>query len=157
VSIVLDLVKRFPIWTGIGVFALAGFLFRDYLLGSAGDLQVGDCFDVPAAARAAAGDFTVKDVQHHPCGDEHGAEVFFVGNMTGDKAAYPSETEFTAYVMARCVPAYQSYTGRVFDTDTVYDVQYLLPTTDGWEGGDRSVQCYLLRVDRGSFKGSQHK
>jgi hypothetical protein len=29
VSIVLDLVKRFPIWTGIGIFALAGFLFRD--------------------------------------------------------------------------------------------------------------------------------
>jgi hypothetical protein len=152
VETILALVKRFPIWTAVGVFALGGFLFRDYLSGNAGDLKVGDCFDVPTVAAQST---TVKDVQHHPCSDLHSGEVFFFGNVPGDaNAVYPGDATFDAFARDQCVPAYRTYTGRDFDSDETYDIQYLTPTTEGWNKGDRAVDCFLLRVDGQSFKGS---
>jgi hypothetical protein len=70
---VIALVKRFPILTAIAGFALGGYLLRDFISGNVGDLKVGDCFDPPALA---AKDAVVKDVQHHPCSERHGGEVF---------------------------------------------------------------------------------
>src|SRR5262245_56412524 len=60
----------------IGIFialGVGGFIFRDFLSANATDLKVGDCFDEPANMES------VEDVQHHPCTDEHTAEVFFTG------------------------------------------------------------------------------
>jgi hypothetical protein len=97
----------------------------------------------------------VEDVQHHPCSERHGGEVFFIGKISGGaNGAYPSEDAFASFVRTQCVPAYRSYTGREFDTDTTYDVQYLTPTTSSWAKGDRGIDCVVLRVDGGMFKGS---
>jgi putative regulator of septum formation len=148
VAAIVMLVKRFPIWTGIGVFALGGFLFRDFISGSVADLKVGDCFDPPALTTA------VKEVQHHPCTDLHRSEIFFVGNVPGASGAYPGDAEFASYVRAQCVPAFLSYTGRDFDIDLVYDVHYLSPTPEGWKKGDHAIDCFVVRVDGTSFKGS---
>jgi hypothetical protein len=113
IEAVLALVKRFPIWTAVGVFALGGYLFRDVISANVGDLKVGDCFDPPTLTAA---DSTVKDVQHHPCADLHGGEVFFIGEVPGDaNAAYPSDDEFLSLVGDECMPAYLSYTGRDFE------------------------------------------
>ncbi len=74
-------------WAAIGVFAVVGFLFHDYLSGNAGDLKVGDRFDVPTVASQST---TVKDFQHHPCSELHSGEVFFIANVPGEaNAAYP--------------------------------------------------------------------
>ena len=152
IEAVLALVKRFPIWTAVGVFALGGYLFRDVLSGNVGDLKVGDCFDPPTAAAA---DSTVKDVQHHPCSDPHGGEVFFIGKAPGEaNAAYPSDDAFLSLVGAECMPAYRTYTGRDFETDTTYDFSYMTPTAEGWTKGDRVFDCFVVRVDGQSFKGS---
>ncbi|MDP9223739.1 MAG: response regulator [Actinomycetota bacterium] len=152
IASVVGLVKRFPIWTAIAVFALGGYLFRDFLSGNVGDLKVGDCFDPP---NLTAADTLVKDVQHHPCGDLHGGEVFFVGNVpSGANGAFPGEAAFAAFVQAQCVPAYRNYTGRDFDTDTTYDVSFLVPTTEGWAKGDHVIDCFVLRIDGQPLKGS---
>lgn len=152
IALAAALVKRFPIWTAVGVFALVGFVFRDFLSGNVGDLKVGDCFDAPALATQ---DATVKDVQHHPCSDAHAAEVFFIGNIAGAaSSAYPADEAFTSFVRDQCLPAYRDYTGRDFDTDATYDFQWLTPTSSGWEKGDRAIDCFVLRVDGQSSKGS---
>ena len=52
------------------------------------------------------------------------------------------------------MPAYRSYTGRDFETDTTYDFSYMTPTTAGWTKGDRVIDCFVVRVDGQSFKGS---
>src|SRR5882762_6471226 len=102
--------KRFPIWTGVGVFALVGLVFHDFLSGNVGDLKVGDCFD---AASLTTKDAIVKDVQHHPCADLHGGEVFFIGNITGAATSeLPADETFTSFVRDQCLPAYRTYTGR---------------------------------------------
>lgn len=140
--------EAFPDLTAILVLAGIGFLFRDYFSGSVTDLKVGDCFDAPSATTA------VKDVQHHPCTDAHLAEVFFVGNMTGTADSYPGTPGFTRFAEGSCVGAFRTYTGRDFEADTVYDISFLRPTTDGWAKGDRGVTCYVVRVDGKPITGT---
>src|SRR4051794_18404380 len=88
----------------IVVIVAVGFVFRQWLSGNASDLNVGDCFDQPAASTTV-----VNDVQHHPCSDPHLAEVFYVGNYDLTSATYPNEDAFQAFVLDRCIGAFQSY------------------------------------------------
>jgi hypothetical protein len=135
------LVLRFPIWTAVGIFALGGFIFRDFVSGSVRDLKVGDCFDVPT------GTSVLKDVQHHPCSDAHGAEMIFIGGVTGDSGTFPGVPAFQKYALDNCRPAYGLYSGRAADTDQVYKIVVLYPTADSWKTGDRAVNCFATRRD----------
>jgi hypothetical protein len=151
VGVLLGIVRRFPFWTAVLVLAAVGYLFRDYLSANVSDLKVGDCFDLPAGGATAA---TVKDVQHHPCTDMHDAEMVFIGQVPNTAGGYPGKTAFQSFVKAQCVPAFRTYTGRDFDTDQTYDMSFLFPLTDGWAKGDHTVQCFAIRVDGQSFKGT---
>jgi hypothetical protein len=126
----------------IGAVIVGAFVLRPFLSGNAGDLKVGDCFDEPAGASA-----TVEDVQHRPCTDPHGGEVVYVGDFAPATDTYPTDPEFRAFVQAQCPPAFSSYSGIDFATDTVYDMSVLTPTTKGWGTGDRTVICYAVHVD----------
>jgi hypothetical protein len=128
---------------GIVLIAVIGgvaYIFRDRLSGSAGDLQVGDCFNEPAAATV------VEEVQHQPCNEAHTSEVVFVGDLP-DLGAYPSDAEVENYFTANCIPAYDAYTGSSFETDTDMDMGWFYPTTEGWNDGDREITCYAIRID----------
>lgn len=134
----------------IAVIAIGAFILRPFLSGNAGDLKVGDCFDVPASTAE-----TVKDVQHHPCTDEHGGEVIFVGDYPGSKSdPYPSDNDMLGFLSEKCIPQYKTYTGADVSSQTDYDIGWFQPTADGWKGGDQSVICYIYRVDETKFKGS---
>ncbi|TAK01806.1 MAG: hypothetical protein EPO36_04055 [Chloroflexota bacterium] len=138
---------------GIGIVAvvlIGGFIFRDFLSGNAAELKVGDCFDEPATL-----DETVEDVQHHPCGDEHDAEVFFIGDYPGgDDAAYPTDAEMEAWVTQACFPAFKSYTGKDFETDPDLGIGWFQPDESSWDDG-HEISCYLYRLDGTTIKGSQ--
>jgi hypothetical protein len=125
----------------VAAIALGAFIFRDRISSNAGDLAVGDCFDEPAGLTE------IKDVQHHPCTESHTSEVIFVGDMAGSKDAYPSDEELRAFMEANCVPAFNSYTGRDYSTDTELDFSTFIPTEEGWKGGDQEISCYVVRVD----------
>lgn len=134
----------------IGVVALGAFLLRPFLTGNAGDLKVGDCFDVPTSTAE-----TIKDVQHHPCTDEHGAEVFFVGAYPGTKTdPYPTDDEMVTFLTNTCIPQYRAYTGVEVASQEVYDIGWFQPTQDGWKNGEQGVICYVYRLDETKFKGS---
>lgn len=137
----------------IAVIAIIGLIGRSYFTGNAGDLNVGDCFDVPSATAT-----TVKEVQHHPCDQEHGGEVFYVGNYPASKSdPFPSDDAIVAYLTQTCVPAYQTYTGSAIDGQQVYDIGWFQPTADGWKGGDQEMTCYIYKVDNSTFKGTLKK
>lgn len=125
----------------IAVIAIGAFVLRDRLSGNAGSLEVGDCFDEPVGATL------ITDVQHHPCNEAHTSEVIFVGNMTGANETYPTDEVIDGYAEANCLPAYTTYTGRSFETDTEMNIAWFYPTTDGWKDGDRGVTCYAIRLD----------
>jgi hypothetical protein len=147
----LAFVKRFPIWTAIDVFALVGYLFRDFLSGSVSDVKIGDCVDLPLLTPNT----TIKDVQHHPCSELHHGEAFFVGNVpSGANGANPGTAAFDSFVTAQCVPAFRAYTGLDYETDPTYDIEFLHPTTEGWSKGDHSIECFVIRIDGQTFRGS---
>jgi len=81
----------------IAIIIVGGFVLRDRLSSSAGDLKVGDCFDEPASGGE------ISDVQHHPCTESHSAEVVFLGEMTGDNSTYPTDDQFDQYAATRIV------------------------------------------------------
>jgi hypothetical protein len=69
----------------VAVIAVVGVVFRDRFGSNAGELVVGDCFDLPGAAG-----LTVSNVQHHPCNEAHTAEVFAAFNHPAAKGdAFP--------------------------------------------------------------------
>ncbi|MCI0581982.1 MAG: septum formation family protein [Chloroflexi bacterium] len=138
---------------GIGIVAvvlIVGFIFRDFLSGNAAELDVGQCFDPPTTNVE-----TVEDVQHHPCDQAHGGEVFFVGESTaGDDEPYPSDQELTTEVFGFCDPSFTSYTGMDSNTDPTWTYGYFIPTSDGWDDGDRGIICYATRIDGATTTGS---
>jgi hypothetical protein len=135
----------------IAVIAGGAFVLRDRLSGSAGDLQVGDCFDVPTTAAQE-----VDDVQHHPCTEAHTGEVVFVADYAGG-STYPTDAEWESYVGAQCVAAFNAYTGLDFNTDVVFTMGYFTPTAEGWNSGDREVSCYATRIDGSPLSASIKK
>jgi len=81
----------------IAVIAGGAYIFRDRLSGSAGDLTVGDCFDVPA------NDTNIKDVQHHPCNESHTGEIFAVLTSPAAKGAPPpTRDELISFLGTQC-------------------------------------------------------
>lgn len=150
-AILLALVKRFPVWTAIGVFAVVGYLFRDVLTGSVNDLRVGDCFDLPGDLVEGT---VIKEVQHHPCGDRHTAELILITEMSGSSSDFPTVGAMDDVAVPRCEQAFREYTGREFDTDKTYDMTYLRPTRESWGKGDRKIKCLVVRIDGQPLKGS---
>ena len=119
---------------------VVGLLFRDRLTGDATDLRVGDCFVEPSGGEV------VTEIQHQPCNGPHDAEVIFVGDHPAQEA-FPGEDAFDDFAFAQCVPAFESYVGRDYETDEELDFGVFYPIEEGWQEGDREITCYAYRVD----------
>jgi hypothetical protein len=129
----------------VGVVAaiiVGGLFLRQWLSGNAGDLKVGECFDVPAASE------DIEDVQHHPCTDPHTGEVFFVGEAGAeDGAAYPITFDLAEEVYTFCDPAFLTYTGKDSNTDPEWTYGFFYPNEEQWADDSRLIICYASRLD----------
>jgi hypothetical protein len=133
----------------VGVIAVGGWLLRPFIMGDAGGLAVGDCFDQPTTI-----DETVDQVQHHPCTDLHGAEVIFVGDYAPVSGTAPTDEDYESFVFANCPPAFEAYSGRTWEEAIEFDMGYFVPTVEGWQSGDHEISCYVLHTDETQFTGS---
>jgi hypothetical protein len=138
----------------VGVIAGGYYLFRDQLSGSVTELATGDCFDEPGGTSTVTTE--VDDVQHRPCTQAHDAEVFFVVDHPAAKnAAYPTREERQQFVAERCLPVFQTYTGRTFESAVELDLAWFYPTTDGWTSkNDREFTCYTKKLDGSKLTSS---
>jgi hypothetical protein len=107
---------------------------------AADDLAVGTCFDVPARETG------ISTVRRHDCTAAHDAEVFHVGELTAPDR-YPDDLTFDEFVEDSCLPAFAAYVGEDFETSEELDLGYFFPDADAWDAGDRTVSCYIVRVD----------
>jgi len=121
----------------VAFLAIVLFVVRNNV--AADDLKVGECFNIPNGT-------TVQTVEKHPCTESHNAEVIFIGEYT-DGTTYPISLSLDRYIQSSCVPAFESYVGRAFDTDPALNVGYFHPTRDGWDSGDRTITCYISQPD----------
>jgi hypothetical protein len=134
----------------VGAVIIGGLVLRPFIAGNAGNLQVGDCFDVPESLAS------VEDVQHHPCTDQHSGEVFFLGKIEGH-ATLPEDDIFESFVAASCLPAFQAYTGYDLLTTDSLDLGWFQPSQETWDDGARTVICYATNADVTMFTGSLKK
>lgn len=118
--------------------------------GNVASLAVGDCFDPPNTVE-------VEDVKRHPCTDPHGGEVFFVTDYAPSEGPLPDEADFRDFLGDRCPAAFEAYTGIDWASDTTYDIGTLWPSQDSWNGGDREMTCYVVRVDGAALTQSLRK
>ena len=110
------------------------------------DLRVGDCFDLkdPTAEE-------ISDVTARPCTDPHQYELIWTGSMA--EGAYPAKSAFDAFMESNCFSAFDAYVGTAFE-DSVLDIYWLYPLEDGWNSGDRSVQCAAYHPNDEQLTGS---
>lgn len=134
---------RLGILLAIVVVIVGGFfLFRDRLSNEVTSLQIGECFDL------AEGVTEVSEVQRQPCNDPHDAEVIAVLiHPAAASEAFPVVSGFNDFIEEKCVPVFETYTGRTFATDTELSLGRFQPTLSGWGGGARGFTCYLSRFD----------
>lgn len=131
------------------VLSLAVLAGCNMLPGAAADLKVGDCFDLPADSS------DITEVQHRPCNEPHDAEVIAaLTHPAGPDEAYPVVSGFGDYVNEQCLPTFESYTGRTFESEEELDVGYFHPTLLGWQDGDRGFTCHVVRLDRSKLTAS---
>jgi len=136
----------------IAVIALGAYIFKDRLSGSAGDLAVGDCFDVPAA------NVDIKSVQHHPCTESHTGEVFALVTHPAAKGAPPlTEAQLVDYLGSACTPVFTTYVGAEAASGGELDFGAFYPVDKDWNDGDRGVTCYVYRIDEKPMTSSLKK
>lgn len=141
------------IWIAIVlVVVVGGYLFRDRLSGNAGELKVGDCFDVPVAQE------NISDVQHHPCDESHTGEVMaLTTHPAANGAPPPSQAQLIDFLSTQCAAAFTQYTGVDANAQQVLDFGAFYPADSDWSDGDRGVTCYVYRIDEQPMTSSVRK
>ena len=99
------------------------------------DLRVGDCFDLQDRQAEE-----VDEVNAKVCSEPHQFEMMFVGAMPD--GAYPDDAAIGDYLVANCLPAFETYVGLGYDFSE-YDFLPFTPTEDGWNDGGRAIHCAL--------------
>lgn len=134
-------------WVGVvvvmGVVGAVGAASRDEsgAIVGAGDLhivdvQVGDCFDLNDASDIEE----VGEIRAIPCDEPHTFEAYFLRDLPA--GSYPSRSVLDAETEAACLPSFEPYVGRDYETSELY-VTSFEPTPEGWDEGDHSILCVL--------------
>jgi Septum formation len=99
------------------------------------DLRAGDCFDSDEEEE-------ISSVDAQPCDEPHQYEMFHLATWTGS-SDYPTEEAVIDFVVEECVPAFEAYVGRSFQSSRL-DFLPVYPVEEGWNDGDRAFQCVLF-------------
>ena len=101
------------------------------------DLRVGDCFVFEETVDE------ISEVDARPCTEAHRYEIFHITSWDGGGVEYPTEDAWFSFFFDACVPAFNSYVGHTYETSQLDFVPFT-PTEEGWDEGDRVVQCALV-------------
>lgn len=109
-------------------------------------LRVGDCLNFELDPNAVTTGTEVSGFQVMPCTELHDAEV--VGEKNLRFSTFPTENSWERHTNF-CTAAFESYTGVNFD-GSPYNWISLQPTKEGWDSGDRTIQClaFLLSGEK---------
>lgn len=80
------------------------------------------------------------------CGNPHAYEVIATTDLLWAEGAYPGTEEAYFDGEELCLNRYNDFVGGDFWTSP-HDLVTFVPTPDGWEQGDRSVQCLVGYAD----------
>ncbi|MDX6610745.1 MAG: hypothetical protein QOF85_2698, partial [Solirubrobacterales bacterium] len=72
-------------------------------------------------------------------------------------SVYPGDEVLKKYADGACAQRYEGYVGVAYADSSLF-FTYLLPSARGWQGGDRSVVCFVTTTGKPltkSVKGSK--
>lgn len=102
-----------------------------------GELVVGDCYRIDAAAAA---DSEVAQVKLVPCSEPHSGQVYAVLPLGFD--AWPGDEALTEKASTLCEQAQGVLEEAVYDAPDVYP-SWFVPLEESWDLDERTVQCVL--------------
>jgi hypothetical protein len=117
--------------------------------GAVSALRVGQCLNQPGTTT------DIEEVEVVPCEDPHDFEVFALVELPD--GAYPGDSALSDTAQPACTDRFAAYVG-VEPAESVLATGFLIPSEDGWEGGDRQVVCLLYEPDerlQGSMRATQ--
>jgi hypothetical protein len=100
------------------------------------DVRVGDCFDLNDGSDIEE----VGEIRAIPCDEPHTFEAYFLTDLPA--GSYPSRSVLDAATEAACLPSFEPFVGRDYETSELY-VTSFEPTPEGWDDGDHSILCVL--------------
>jgi hypothetical protein len=120
-------------------------------------LEVGDCVVPPTEIKAELSKVRVVN-----CATRHTQEAYaLVDYAPADGASpasvYPGDDVLKKFADGACAQRYEGYVGVAY-ADSKLFFTYLLPSARGWQGGDRSVVCFVTTTGgplTKSVKGSK--
>lgn len=104
---------------------------------AASELAVGDCLMDP-------GEDVFEEVRGVSCNSPHDYEIYHLATVAG--LSYPSDPAFENAAVQHCLPAFDLYTGEVYENSDLW-IGYFVPDSRAWDDGDRIMQCYLYLPD----------
>jgi hypothetical protein len=108
-------------------------------------LEVGDCIQLPDGATE------VQSLEGVPCDQPHDAQLFAQYDMS--EATYPSEMELQTSATQGCDFNWLSVFGVERAAMPDKDMSFFYPLAEGWDQGDRKVQCLVVSMDGLPFTG----
>lgn len=135
-------------WVGLVVFQVV----RGGLSGTE-SLEVGDCFN-SSQLTGTGSVVELTDVDVVACDEPHLGETF----ATVDYAAktggsFPGNPALARFAAERCAPEMEAFVDGD-PLDSGFDLTAITPNEDGWEAGDRTIECTLVRLDGKPAPGS---
>jgi hypothetical protein len=104
------------------------------------DVRVGDCFDLNDGSDIEE----VGDIRAIPCNEPHDFEAYFTTELPA--GSYPSRSILDAETEAACLPSFEAYVGRDYETSALY-VTTFEPTPESWDQGDHGILCVISTED----------
>lgn len=161
------LLRRLPIgWLIVGLVFAGGSVYNFFtsadrdetgaVVGAgevaSDDLRVGDCLLYPDEV-GADGSFEFESLTAVPCSEPHDMEIF--AQIPGPAGAYPGVIALTEYGQEQCAAPFESYVGLPVEHEArlIYSISY--PFQEGWDAGDRTLDCVIETWDGSQLAGSQ--
>jgi len=121
-------------------------------------LKVGDCVQLPPEFKSqllgtTTEPFTFSSFSAVPCTELHDAELFSISTL--NLSEFPGEDALLDKFSDSCLGDYATYSGVDYDLSP-HIVFPIVPTADGWEQGDRALQCFAI-MENGEQLGATIK
>lgn len=110
------------------------------------DMRVGDCADLPSAATDDVEDvYSFDELKAQPCSVAHDFEMYAILSYPASSSdPFPGNETVTNWGANACYEEFERYTGIAYEDSPDLDFDLFWPTPEGWEEGDREVNCILI-------------
>lgn len=140
-------VTAVAVTAGVGVLVLLGVVIVAVARTPAAPIQLtwdqvraGDCLQ-GERLEFGTGATLPGEVTSVPCQRAHRGEVVFAGDIWPGAQAYPGDDAITDQADARCARELAAYEGGSPPHGAAFTYEAVVPGSDSWAGGDRSLTC----------------